>query len=206
MYEQVKKPKENKSRVVANSVAQKRSDERKMVGFVDNRAEAIIQKKLQEKMNNSIPFEQIVQLKGGRQGKRSALVSDAMDDYYDDLNGEEDYLHELQEQEDIEQEEQAYLDLWSNDANVIAYAGQCLTDCNYQNWHDTDSSQGDYCRFIWYFDYGVKVGVNVHYPVGAPKAAGNMYIKDIQNYAVPTPPLMVANSPMTRPVTTKTWR
>lgn len=37
MYEQVEKPKENKSRAVANSVAQKKSIGRQSFGFVDNR-------------------------------------------------------------------------------------------------------------------------------------------------------------------------
>ena len=37
MYEQVEKPKEDKSRVVANSVAQKKDKAKQGVGFVDNR-------------------------------------------------------------------------------------------------------------------------------------------------------------------------
>lgn len=37
MYEQMKKPKENKSRAVANSVAQKKSNGIEAFGFVDNR-------------------------------------------------------------------------------------------------------------------------------------------------------------------------
>lgn len=37
MYEQVEKPKENKSRAVTNSVAQKKSDVKQGFGFVDNR-------------------------------------------------------------------------------------------------------------------------------------------------------------------------
>ncbi|NRD74766.1 hypothetical protein HQQ94_16385 [Shewanella sp. VB17] len=37
MYEQIEKPKENKSRAVANSVAQKKSNGKQGVGFVDNR-------------------------------------------------------------------------------------------------------------------------------------------------------------------------
>jgi hypothetical protein len=41
MYVQVEKPKENKSRTVANSVVQKKSNER--FGFVDNRHETILQ-------------------------------------------------------------------------------------------------------------------------------------------------------------------
>lgn len=49
MYTQVKKPKQNKSRVVA----QKKSTEKQGCGFVDNRAEAVAQRKLQNLKNNS---------------------------------------------------------------------------------------------------------------------------------------------------------
>lgn len=51
MYEQVKKPKENKSRAVANSVAQKKSNVKQGFGFVDNRPEVMNQRKVQEKVN-----------------------------------------------------------------------------------------------------------------------------------------------------------
>ncbi len=45
MYEQVEKPKENKSRAVANSVSQKKSSDKQSFGFVDNRSEAVAQRK-----------------------------------------------------------------------------------------------------------------------------------------------------------------
>ena len=44
MYEQVEKPKENKSRAVANLVSQKKSSGKQGVGFVDNRPKTTIQK------------------------------------------------------------------------------------------------------------------------------------------------------------------
>ncbi|WPD22061.1 MAG: hypothetical protein SD837_17875 [Candidatus Electrothrix scaldis] len=47
MYEQVEKPKENKSRAVANSVAQKKSHVKQGFGFVDNRPETVAQRKIQ---------------------------------------------------------------------------------------------------------------------------------------------------------------
>jgi len=53
MYEQIERPKGNKSRAVANSVSQKKSNAKQGFGFVDNRAEAVTQKKLQEMANNS---------------------------------------------------------------------------------------------------------------------------------------------------------
>ncbi|NEZ57635.1 hypothetical protein [Adonisia turfae] len=53
MYEQIEKPKENKSRAVANSVAQKKSYGRQGFGFVDNRPEAVAQRKMQKMMNKS---------------------------------------------------------------------------------------------------------------------------------------------------------
>lgn len=51
MYEQVEKPKENKSRAVANSVAQEKKKGKQGVGFVDNRSETILQRELIESMN-----------------------------------------------------------------------------------------------------------------------------------------------------------
>lgn len=53
MYAQIEKSKENKSRVVANSVAQKKSEERQGFGFVDNRPEAIEQRKIELIMNRN---------------------------------------------------------------------------------------------------------------------------------------------------------
>jgi hypothetical protein len=41
MYEQVEKPKENKSRAVANSVTQKKNSVKQRISFMDNRSEAI---------------------------------------------------------------------------------------------------------------------------------------------------------------------
>ncbi len=61
MYEQVENPKENKSRAVANSVAQKKSNGKQGFGFVDNRHESITQRKLQEMANRS-QVNQVVQL------------------------------------------------------------------------------------------------------------------------------------------------
>lgn len=52
MYEQVEKPKENKSRAIANYVAQKKSGGKQGIGFVDTRPEAIAQRKLQDMVNN----------------------------------------------------------------------------------------------------------------------------------------------------------
>ncbi|GEM_PF-4891718 len=52
MYKQVEKPKENRSRVT-NSVAKKQSGSKSTFQFVDNRPEAVAQRKLQELANNS---------------------------------------------------------------------------------------------------------------------------------------------------------
>ena len=52
MYEQIEKPKENKSRAVANSVTQKKSAGKQGFGFVDNRPQTIVQRNIQEKANN----------------------------------------------------------------------------------------------------------------------------------------------------------
>lgn len=62
MYAQVEKPKENKVRAVANSVAQKKSNVKQGFGFVDNRPEAVVQRKLREAANNYIaPQKQTTQ-------------------------------------------------------------------------------------------------------------------------------------------------
>ena len=53
MYEQVEKSKENKSRAIANSVAQNKSNVKQGFGFVDNRSESKAQKKLQNIMSNN---------------------------------------------------------------------------------------------------------------------------------------------------------
>lgn len=52
MYAKVEKPKENKSRAVANSVAQRNND-KQAFQFVDNRLEATAQRRLQEIANHS---------------------------------------------------------------------------------------------------------------------------------------------------------
>lgn len=52
MYVQVEKPKENKSRAVANSVAQNKINKKQGFGFVDNRPEVVTQKKLSEITDN----------------------------------------------------------------------------------------------------------------------------------------------------------
>ena len=67
MYAEMKKPKENKSRAVANSVTQKKSNGGQGFGFVDNRPEALSQLKMQFQKNRL-----------GEQQKESGLQSDLM--------------------------------------------------------------------------------------------------------------------------------
>lgn len=62
MYAQKEKPKENESRTIANPVAQKKSNVKQGFGFVDNRPEAIVQRKFQEMEYNSSHIRQITQL------------------------------------------------------------------------------------------------------------------------------------------------
>jgi hypothetical protein len=52
MYAQVKKQKENKSRVVANDGAQKKSNVKQGFGFLDNRPEAVTQRKAKALINS----------------------------------------------------------------------------------------------------------------------------------------------------------
>ena len=61
MYAHVEKSKENKNRLVANSVAQKKSNGRQGFEFMDNRPESVAQRKLQAMANNystSQPIQQ----------------------------------------------------------------------------------------------------------------------------------------------------
>jgi len=62
MFEQVDKPKENKNRAVADSITQKKSNVKQGPGVVDNRPEAIAQKKRQGLMNDSPQRKHITQL------------------------------------------------------------------------------------------------------------------------------------------------
>jgi hypothetical protein len=52
MYQQVEKPKENNSRAVANSIAQKKSNVKQAGRLVDNRPQAIVQRIIPERANN----------------------------------------------------------------------------------------------------------------------------------------------------------
>jgi len=53
MYAQVEKSKENKSRAIAKSLAQKKSNVKQGFGFIDNRPNTITQRKLQEVINGA---------------------------------------------------------------------------------------------------------------------------------------------------------
>ena len=67
MYAQVEKSKENKSRAVANSIAREKSTVKQGVGFVDNRAEAVAQRKLQGIVHD-YSISQPIQEKGNKTG------------------------------------------------------------------------------------------------------------------------------------------
>lgn len=127
-----------------------------------------------------------------RESKYKKTLDDYKSEYYEYLDDEywaEEYL---------EDEYYSIEDIWS-------YAVGELGKKGYRNWNATDSSQGDYCRFIWFLGSGVTVGVNVHYTQGG-KVAGNMYIKGIFGDSRPTPQLMVTRAPSNRPGTTRRWR
>ena len=62
MYAQVEKPKENKSRAVANFVAQKKGNVKQGLKFVDNRPEAKAQNSLQLMINSVHKMAGVVQL------------------------------------------------------------------------------------------------------------------------------------------------
>lgn len=64
MYAQVEKPKENKSSAVANTIAQNKSNVKQVLGFVDNRSEAVAQRKLQQKQGSAKPTIQMDKVSG----------------------------------------------------------------------------------------------------------------------------------------------
>ncbi|AQT60657.1 hypothetical protein [Cellvibrio sp. PSBB023] len=63
MYGQVEKPKKNKGQSVANAISQNHRGNESTFQFVDNRPEAVAQRKLQEMANNSPKAKQMSQLK-----------------------------------------------------------------------------------------------------------------------------------------------
>ncbi|WP_250565822.1 DUF4157 domain-containing protein [Adonisia turfae] len=78
MYEQVEKSKENKSQSVVNKIIQKQSGGVSTFQFVDNRPEAIAQRKLQEVASNSPKISQLRALQdmtnNGPQAKQTAQL------------------------------------------------------------------------------------------------------------------------------------
>ena len=61
MYTRIEKTKENNNREVANSVSQKKSNMKQMLGFADNRPEIVAQQKIQRLINNSSQAKQEIQ-------------------------------------------------------------------------------------------------------------------------------------------------
>lgn len=75
MYAQTEKQKENKSRAVANSVAQKKNNVKQGCGFEDNRPEATAQLRMGEMLRNSPQANEVTQLKEVMQNSsRSTLL------------------------------------------------------------------------------------------------------------------------------------
>lgn len=73
MHEQVEKPKENKSSTVVNSGAQRKSNGKQGVRFVDNRTEVTVQRKTQTLANNY--FSQPIQKKENKTDMSNNLKS-----------------------------------------------------------------------------------------------------------------------------------
>lgn len=77
MYAQKEKPKENKSKAVANSVGQKKSNVKQGFGFVDNRSESLLQRDNSRSKPKSFRSNEIVQGKFDQAGSWMQDVSDA---------------------------------------------------------------------------------------------------------------------------------
>ena len=91
MYAQVEKQKENESRAVANEVSQKQSGGEPTLQFVNNRPEAIAQRKLQKMENNRQQAYgvEIFQKKAGNHSQAKQLyarkiVAESARAHYDD--------------------------------------------------------------------------------------------------------------------------
>ncbi|MCA6924663.1 hypothetical protein [Pectobacterium versatile] len=82
MYKKAEKSQENKIRAIAYSVAQNKGDGKQGFGFVDNRSEAIAQKKLQEGVsfikvgNKSFDYSSTIQMVTGKNKKSSPYLAD----------------------------------------------------------------------------------------------------------------------------------
>lgn len=76
------KPKENKSRAVVNSAALKKSGVKQGFGFVDNRPEAITQRKLQVMLNSKTRVNQVPQLQTVTQRQPIAKNTDLDDENF----------------------------------------------------------------------------------------------------------------------------
>jgi hypothetical protein len=70
MYTQVDKSNDNKSRAVANSVAQQKSNGKQGFGFVDNRHEAVVQRKLNKIANEDTQEQQSLLVYSKKQGAK----------------------------------------------------------------------------------------------------------------------------------------
>lgn len=86
MYAQIEKTKENKSRAVANSVTQKKSNGKQGFGFIDNRSEEVAQREISGVADSSSSRQTLIQKKekpfGVAQLKKKGKVTD---DYIQNL-------------------------------------------------------------------------------------------------------------------------
>ncbi len=81
MYEQIEKSKENNSRSIVNTVAQKKSNLKQGFEFVDNRTEAVHQRKIQEAIiTNSSKDNQLTQLQAAIHSQ--SVIQRLSNEYY----------------------------------------------------------------------------------------------------------------------------
>lgn len=82
MYEQKEKPAENKARAVANTVTQKKSNGQQGFGFVDNRPEAVSQRKQQAIANDSSLVKQLSFSPSKADGGSSVVIQRVVGEEY----------------------------------------------------------------------------------------------------------------------------
>lgn len=96
MYEQVEKPKENKSRAVANAVTQKKSNGKQGIGFVDNRHEQSAQRQTIKEINSIANYtDPCIQMFNPTEEQEKQIAVDKTDETNVGLGWDEAKLDEL---------------------------------------------------------------------------------------------------------------
>ena len=187
MYAQVDKPKENKSRAVANSFAQKQSGGESTFQFVDNRPVAVTQRKLQEMANNNRHAKQVVQLNEPRQKKENNTgLPNNLKSGIENLSGYSMDDVKVHYNSDKPAQLQAHAYVQGTDIHLGPGKEKHLP---HEAWHLVQQKQGRVKPTVQ-----VKGGVNVNDDVGLEKEADVIGAKALQLKSKENKSRAVANS------------